>query len=197
MVRLPIGAIVAAVAAAAIWVRFLRRPTRRQRALALIATLVGAVIVLVWPLTAVSVYTADAQHVDDATAEKVLAGLLTNVYRAFDYRSESAIYDVLARSVSGELLTQVYLDTRRALEVQSQGGVRVTVAGVDMIEAGALMPFDGDGFQSRCSWLVTGKVGHWGHVHQRVNQYEAQLTIQPVDGVWKITGLTLLDEQRM
>jgi hypothetical protein len=40
-------------------------------------------------------------------------------------------------------------------------------------------------------------VGHWGHIHQRVNQYVADLQIEPVDGVWKITGMELIEEQRL
>ncbi len=42
-----------------------------------------------------------------------------------------------------------------------------------------------------------GSVGHWGHLHQRRNQYEAILTVKPVDGVWKITDLELLGEERL
>ena len=37
----------------------------------------------------------------------------------------------------------------------------------------------------------------WGHTHTRVNQYTAVLTIQPVDGVWKITNLELIEEKRV
>ncbi|MGH8652048.1 MAG: hypothetical protein ACREYE_07620 [Gammaproteobacteria bacterium] len=40
-------------------------------------------------------------------------------------------------------------------------------------------------------------VGHWGHVHPRENFYEALVTIEPVTGVWKITGLEVLNEQRL
>ena len=36
--------------------------------------------------------------------------------------TRSTIYDVLDRSVTGDLLTQTYLETRRGLELQSQGG---------------------------------------------------------------------------
>ena len=42
-----------------------------------------------------------------------------------------------------------------------------------------------------------GTVGHWGHVHTRKNQYEALVTVEPVEGHWKITGLELLEEKRV
>jgi hypothetical protein len=40
-------------------------------------------------------------------------------------------------------------------------------------------------------------VGHWGHIHIRKNQYEANIIVEPVKGVWKITGLELLEEKRV
>ena len=46
-------------------------------------------------------------------------------------------------------------------------------------------------------WTALGTVGHWGHIHIRKNQYEANITVEPVKGVWKITGLELLEEKRI
>ena len=57
----------------------------------------------------------------------ILDGLLTNVYRAFDLRDESAVYDRLAISVMGEQLTQIYLQNRRSLELENRGGARANV----------------------------------------------------------------------
>ena len=59
-------------------------------------------------------------------AEAILTPLLRNVYRAFDHRSESEIYDVLARSVDGELLRKLYLETIQALTLEGREGTRVT-----------------------------------------------------------------------
>ena len=42
-----------------------------------------------------------------------------------------------------------------------------------------------------------GSVGHWGHIHIRKNEYEANVTVEPVQGAWKITGLELLEEKRI
>ena len=47
------------------------------------------------------------------------------------------------------------------------------------------------------SWTALGTVGHWGHLHRRKNRYEAVVTLGAQDGVWKIVGLDLLDEQRI
>ncbi len=42
-----------------------------------------------------------------------------------------------------------------------------------------------------------GTVGHWGHVHTRRNLYDAIVTIEAVDGAWKITDLEVIEENRI
>jgi hypothetical protein len=56
---------------------------------------------------------------------------------------------------------------------------------------------DPRGFARRCRWNVSGTVEHWGHIHQRTNQYEALFVVEPLAGAWKITDLLLLDERRV
>lgn len=137
------------------------------------------------------------QRLTEKKAEEIVAGLLHNVYRAFDFRGEEHIYDVLDQSVSGELLTEIYLETRRGLELASQGGARAKVKEIEMLEVEP-QPLRGEqGFVARALWNVAGSVGHWGHIHTRTNQYEAELTIQPVEGAWKVTDLEILQEERL
>ena len=64
----------------------------------------------------------------------------------------------------------------------------VDVASVDDRPLGLL-------FHAR--WTAMGTVGHWGHIHMRKNQYDANITVEPVEGAWKIAGLELLEEQRI
>ena len=52
-------------------------------------------------------------------------------------------------------------------------------------------------FALKGQWTAMGTVGHWGHVHTRKNHYEAIVTVEPVEGNWKITGLELLEEKRV
>ncbi len=133
---------------------------------------------------------------DEAT-QQVVTDLLRNVYKAFDYRAESDIYDTLERSVEGDLLTSIYLETQRSLELANQGGARAKVQSVDM-QALDILPADDAGtFIANATWNVNGSVGHWGHVHTRTNQYQAELTIQSIDKRWKLTGLNVLQEQRL
>jgi hypothetical protein len=136
-------------------------------------------------------------RMSDERAGEVVGALLHNIYRAFDFRSEETIYDMLDRSVAGDLLTETYLETRRGLELASQGGARAKVKEIELLEVAPRRRRGEPGFVARCRWNVAGAVGHWGHVHTRKNQYEAELTVEPIDGSWKVTGLEVLQEERI
>lgn len=153
--------------------------------------LAGAVLV-----STAAFYLGQQAVVSDERGQEIVGGLLHNVYRAFDFRDEGRIYDVLQQSVEGDLLTQIYLETRRGLELASQGGARAKVKAIELTE---LTTRSGDdaGFVANATWTVGGAVGHWGHVHQRVNRYKADMRVQPVQGNWKLTGLEILEEERL
>jgi hypothetical protein len=136
-------------------------------------------------------------RIDDEKAADIVQALLHNVYRAFDFREEETIYDILDRSASGDLLTRIYLEMRRGLELQSQGGARARVKQVELLKISAEDHGGDRGFIARCTWNVAGSVGHWGHIHQRTNQYEAEFEVRPIDGQWKITGMEILQEERL
>ena len=141
--------------------------------------------------------TLRSSRVSDEDAAAIVENLLENVYRAFDYRDESRIYDILEQSAAGDLLTDIYLETRRSLEIENQGGARAKVNEVEMIDS-EHSGLDGEvGFVSQSTWNVAGSVGHWGHIHQRKNQYQARVTVKAIEGAWKITNLELLQEERL
>ena len=122
--------------------------------------------------------------------------LLPNVYRAIEYRGEEVIYYDIARTTAGELLSDVYLETRRRLEKANHGGSRVKVKDFDVLEV-SLTVSDGDSMTVESRWRVSGSVGHWGHIHQRQNGYHDNLQISEIDGSWKLTGLDILQEERL
>jgi hypothetical protein len=130
-------------------------------------------------------------------AQSIVTPLLRNVYRAFDHRVESDVYDVLERSVDGELLRKLYLETIQALTLEGREGTRVTIAEfsatVDKVEANT----KGEGFSADCNWMARGIVGHWGHSHPRVNIYDARVTITPAKGEWKLIGLEVQEVRRL
>ena len=154
-----------------------------------------SVLVLV-TLTIAGFWVGQRARLSDVEASQVVADLLHNVYRAFDFRSEEDVYDVLNKSVSGDLLADIYLDMRRGLELENQGGARVKVKQIDL-ESVTARPSEDGGFLADATWVVGGSVGHWGHLHQRRNKYQAKLDIRPVDGVWKMVDMEVLQEERL
>jgi hypothetical protein len=46
-------------------------------------------------------------------------------------------------------------------------------------------------FQRRIRWNLSGLIEHWGHSHQRTNQYQAIATIVDDAGQWKIVDLNI------
>ena len=129
-------------------------------------------------------------------ARRILASLLPNVYRAFEFREESAAYDRLAVSVTGDTLTEVYLEHRRALEMEERGGARARVEAVGVQAVESVQPAD-EGFESVALWTVGGTVTHFGHRHFRENRYRASVVVVPVDDYWKIRAIEVLDEERV
>ena len=133
---------------------------------------------------------------DDTEARLVVASLLDNVYRAFDFREEANVYDKLAISVEGDLLTDIYLQNRKSFAIKQAGGAQARVKDVEVLSARA-RPMVDNAFAVDANWTAQGSVGHWGHVHTRKNYYDAVITIAPVNGNWKITGLDLVEEKRI
>jgi hypothetical protein len=139
-----------------------------------------------------------APKMTDENAVVVLNSLLKNIYRSFDFREEEDVYDRLATSVSGDLLSDIYLQNRRSLIVTQAGGARARVQEVDILDVDVDHLDDRPlGLLFHARWTAMGTVGHWGHVHTRKNRYSANISAEPVDGAWKITNLELLEEERI
>ncbi len=161
--------------------------------------LLGATMVL-YPYAHVSVAkpAAIAGSLEDEQAQGLLHTLLKNVYRAFDFRDEEDVYDKLALSVSGDLLASIYLQNRKSFAVQKAGGAQAKIKEVEILDAAAEKISERPlAFALKSKWTAMGTVGHWGHVHMRKNLYDAIVTVEAVDGNWKITGLELLEEKRV
>jgi len=162
------------------------------------ALLVIGILSLPYARLSIARPAAIAGVLDDQQATALLEMLLKNVYRAFDFREEEDVYDKLAISVTGDLLAEVYLESRRSFAVQAAGGAQAKVKEVNVRNASAKR-LDGSpfGYALRGQWTAMGTVGHWGHLHTRQNLYDAIVTIEAIDGAWKITGLEVIEEIRI
>lgn len=183
-------------------VAFVTILARRKDSPPWVGTLVVAAIVS--GLLGFSVRTTEIAIPDEEGVDTITYRTLRNIYHAFDFRSESEIYDTLARSVTGPLLERVYLEIQQALQLESSGGPRVKVYEIALREAealplsgGASEPGEEGVFRVRSNWATVGQVSHWGHTHERTNRYEAVLEFAPVQGRWKLRGLDLENEERV
>jgi hypothetical protein len=198
--RLPVLTIILAMAALVVWPRRRRfQPSVDKKALpahwllilAALFTLSVAGISLPNPF-----YTPRAPT--SAEARPIMDMLLTDTYLAFNLPDEDAAFDRLARNLSEDLVPGVYLDSRRRLTAGTRKGAEVTVKDVSVMSVDVPRDFDtGDGvFTYPCRWVVTARVRHWQHIHDRQNKYVGTLSIRVEDGRWKIANLELFSEER-
>lgn len=135
----------------------------------------------------------------DQDAVAVFEQLHRNLYQSFTRTTEESVYDALSVSVDGELLREIYLEVQRGLVMQDQGGALARIGDVALVSSQPIVDPDPapPTFRLSCRWNVAGTVEHWGHRHQRTNQYQAEFVVAPVEGNWKLVGMELLDEQRL
>ena len=52
---------------------------------------------------------------------------------------------------------------------------------------------NGGGFRSVSEWTALATAGHWGHAHARRLRFRALIEVEPLDGIWRLGGITVLD----
>jgi hypothetical protein len=132
-----------------------------------------------------------------AEAGRVMGTLLTDTYLAFNLADEDAAFDRLAQNLSQDLVADVYLDSRRRLRAGTREGAEVTVRDVSVMEVDDAVGTADNAFTYPCQWVVTARVRHLQHIHNRQNVYAGKLTLRVEDDRWKIAGLDLLSEERV
>lgn len=200
LLRLPVLTIILALVALAFWPRKRRFQLAAQRRRVPVHWGLVMVALFTLPVGGCAVHnpfhTPRAPTV--AEARSIMGMLLTDTYLAFNLPDEDAAFDRLARNLSEDLVPGVYLDSRRRLTSGTRKGAEVTVKDVSVMSVNPPSDFDsGDGsFTYPCKWVVTARVKHWQHIHDRQNIYVGALTIRVEDDRWKISHLELLSEER-
>ena len=127
----------------------------------------------------------------------ILNDLLSNVYRAFDRRNESDVYDRLSLSVTSDQLTSIYMQNRQSMALENRGGARANIDDVNIQEVYDIKRDENGGYIADTRWTVGGSVNHFGHTHYRQNQYRALVSFGIYDENWKIRNIELLDTRRL
>ena len=124
---------------------------------------------------------------------RITPAMLSVVYKAFGETEEARIYDALAEVAAKEALEQLYLERLGAM---AGGGLEPDQT-IHEMELLSLAARSGDDVVTiDAKWRVLGTVGHAEHMHVRGNAYSAALTLEPVDGEWRLTGFALKDVDR-
>ncbi len=133
-----------------------------------------------------------------AEAKRVIQQVLSNTYFAFNIDDEEELYKRLAQNISGDLVTDIYIDSRRRLTAGVRQGGEVTVRDVKVLSVGDKI--DGtnaiDGYTYEGKWAVIARVRHLQHIHHRQNIYTGILKIKIEDENWKISTIELKSEDR-
>jgi hypothetical protein len=139
----------------------------------------------------------DTKVPSDTEAKRILRGLMLNTYRAFMLDDDEETYAVLARSVDGEFLGEVYLQNREALRIDPTDAALSIIDRLDIKSIESKTRLRNGAVAIVAKWDVYGSVLHWDHIHFRCNTYKANITIVPRDNYWKLSSVEVLEEERV
>ena len=131
-------------------------------------------------------------------AERVFHHLHQNIYEAFQHENESDMYDVLADSLEGDLLDEIYNEVYQAKVVGAGGTTSFDIHRVKPLDSAVLPSYDMENaFRVRHSWRVYGTVSHYRHKHTRINEYEAIYTVAARPPGWRIVDVQIHQQNRV
>ena len=202
-VRLPVVtmAVVLLLPGAVLLARRVRPAGRAALAAGLIGVVLAGAAAGYRPLEVPDPWAGEGYLPPEGEAKAIFASLHRNIYRAFDYSTESDVYDTLARSVDGALLDWVYNEVYQSLILRDADGAVCRVEKVNILDSSIAPPAAGaeakTSFRVRARWRVLGAVAHWGHVHKRTNEYEAVYTVARRKQAWKIVHVDVIRQERL
>jgi hypothetical protein len=173
-------------------------PRLRQRTIVRIASMALPICLLMLSLLLFRSGWDNSPVPDDAEAVQIFRELHCNIYAAFGVAGESDIYDVLAGSLDGELLDEIYNEVHTA--ALSRDATSFNIRRVKPLSS-KLLPTptvdSGAAYCVRHNWRVYGTVSHFGHRHSRTNEYRAVYTVAARKGLWRITDVRIEQQQRV
>ena len=198
---------IASLLVCAVGALFLVRLSRRQHSRSIRFAVAAEFLVLAFLVSSIARIEVPhpLHHVampSDSKAIAIFESLHANVYRAFDYTREEDIYDVLAQSVNGPLLNDLYTQIYKSLVLRFSGGAVCKVARVEILDAVLTDKAQGGAGREHvlkvdCRWRVHGIVEHWEHLHRRINEYQARFVLSPRAGKWKICSVDITRQDRI
>ncbi len=174
--------------------------TKRGNRAVLSLAFIGLVLLAVCPRWFHANWRQDTQlspPISEDEAERIFSSLHRNIYGALTARTEDDLYNMLAKSIDGELLNDMYLKLHR-LTLARDLGATFHVRRIKPLESEIdHEPAESNVcFEVRHRWRVYGIVSHSGHRHARINEYEATFSVGKNQKGWRITDAKVHDYYR-
>lgn len=196
VIEIPVASAACAGLALVLFTAALVGGARRAAVAGLLALVVGGAT---WGVARVPYEVDGTGGVTDADARGIFENLHANLYTAFDFDDREVVYDALASAVGGDHLDRTYGRVFKSLILENDGGAVTRVTDVRHLETevetnGFLSEYGCDGFTVRSRWQVDGRVSHFGHTHERTQEYAARFAVGSTDAGWRILGDEVLGE---
>lgn len=130
----------------------------------------------------------------DQETKQLTEAILSNIYRAFDFREDEDVYAALESVVDGPVLRDIYLRVKRSLIMAEQGG---TLAHANEVVVNEITKIGKKSFDYEVKWQVVSVSEHWGHIHKQTTEFRARLSLIQKSGFWKLIAFQLLDEKKI
>ncbi|GAA4645329.1 hypothetical protein GCM10023115_32890 [Pontixanthobacter gangjinensis] len=139
----------------------------------------------------------EAKDLDQQGMKLIMENVLSNTYSAFNEENEEKLFEELSRNVDADLLDNIYLDSRRRLNMGLREGAEVSVQEVELNSLGdPEIQTGSDVLEYPAQWTVTARVRHLKHIHYRRNSYSGMVALKSIDNKWKISKISLTSEDR-
>jgi len=133
---------------------------------------------------------------DNPAATRITGHLIENFHKALQEKMPERLDNALGISISEDSFEDVKQELTRALLIEMQGGGVGTINGIrDLVVTNTTPASGGAGFLATVSWSVTASGNHWGHPHLKNIRFSALMDMSPIDGAWKLTGMTVTSAQ--
>lgn len=194
LLDVPLAAVLIAVAAVALGIAaiILRGRARIIAAICALCGVVGAPVLA--NTLVVQVASPFAPSISEPEANQVMADLLDRVAIAHLEVTPDARKRELAPAIASESLDTVAAELERALVLEAPGVGVARLSGISGVELEELTnDTDGAGFSGLLTAVTDLASSHWGHAHQRRLKVRGVFEVAEVEGVWKLTGLTIVE----
>ena len=128
--------------------------------------------------------------------EQLVANALSQINLATLEPSPELRRTALAPIVTQDALVDVAAEVDRGIVIRLPGGGIARVTSQSDVDVQSISRIaDRRGVQVLVTWQFRATGGHWGHRHTRVVAYRALVDFVASEGLWQISGLTVLESQ--